>query len=381
MRTKKTYKDHLKDGVPMSEDKKKFHKSWGPEECITELKHLASNDPGKVLTRNYVRVNSNMSESTWNRYFGTFEEFKRQAGIKLTRQQHAVERDIAKHASVDHYKELDTRHDWGENYSRTSGSKEKVILVGADFHDMHIDPFFLRVFLDTAERLQPTDVCLNGDIYDLPEFSSYAVDPRLWNPGKRVRFVHDKILSPLREISDTMNIDMLEGNHEYRLARESANFTNALTIMEDVHGKDLRWLLGLDKFEINYISKASAATFTKGHIKKELRKNWKVYYDSVLAHHYPIGQRMGMPGWHGHHHKHIVWPHFNPTFGPYEWHQVGAGHIRSATYTNADDMWQNGFLIAYVNSSTKQSIFEYIQVTDMAISGGKFYRRKKSEQY
>ena len=62
--------------------------------------------------------------------------------------------------------------------------------------------------------------------------------------------------------------------------------------MEDVHGKDLRWLLGLDKYEINYISKAGAATFTKGHIKKELRKNWKVYYDSVLAHHYPIGQRI-----------------------------------------------------------------------------------------
>ena len=40
-------------------------------------------------------------------------------------------------------------------------------------------------------------------------------------------------------------------------------------------------------YEINYISKAGAATFTKGHIKKELRKNWKVYYDSVLAHHYP----------------------------------------------------------------------------------------------
>ena len=158
MAKNKTYKDRLKDGVPMSEDKKKFHKDWGPEECVNELQRLANAEPGKVLTRNYVRVNSNMSESTWNRYFGTFEEFKRQAGIKLTRQQHAVERTVAKHASIDHYKELDERHDWGNNYRRISKSKEKVILVASDIHDINVDPFFLRVFLDTAKRLNPTDV-------------------------------------------------------------------------------------------------------------------------------------------------------------------------------------------------------------------------------
>ena len=378
---KATYKDNLKDGVPLSENIAKFHKDWGPAECIAELRRLTEAEPDKVMTRNYVRVNSIMSESTWNRYFGTFEEFKRQAGIKLTRQQHGLERHIAKHASVDHYKELGNRHLWGDDYRHISKSKEKVILIGSDFHDMHVDPFFLRVFIDTAKRLLPTDICLAGDTFDLPEFGHYAVDPRNWKPGERVKFVHNKILKPLREISDTMNIDMLEGNHEFRLARESADFTSALALMEDVHDKDLRWFLGLDKFEVNYISKAAAATFTKANITKELRKNWKVYYDSVLAHHYPIGRNMGMPGFHGHHHKHCVYPHYSPTFGAYEWHQLGAGHDRSATYTNADDMWQNGFMIAYVNPSTKKSVFEYIAVTDMAVSGGKMYRRRASERY
>jgi hypothetical protein len=363
----------------MSEDQSKFHESWGPEDCINELRRLAEENKNKVLTRNYVRVNSNMSESTWNRYFGAFEEFKRQAGIKLTRQQHAHERAIAKHASIDHYRNLNDRHDWGTDYVKDSKSNEKVVLVASDFHDIHVDPFFLRVFLDVAKRVDPTDICLAGDVFDLPEWSSYAVDPRHWDPAARIKFAHSKILKPLRENCADSNIDMLEGNHEYRLVREGVDATRAL--VNDLHGMDTRKLLGLDKFEINYISKANAATFTKANIKKELRKNWKVYYNAALVHHFPIGKRMGMPGCHGHHHKHIAWPGFNPVQGAYEWHQLGAGHSRSATYTNADDMWQNGFLIMYINDNTKSVNFEYIQITDFAIAGGKKYRRQESEHY
>ncbi len=378
---KKTYKDNLVDGVPMSEDKAKFHEDWGPEDCVSELRGLAEEYPDKVISRNFCRVNSRMSESTWNRYFGTFTEFKRQAGITLTRQQHKKERDIAKHASVDHYRELDERQNWGEDYIKDSSRRDKTILIGSDLHDIECDKFYLRVFLDVAKRLDPTDICLNGDIFDLPEFGSYSVDPRNWKPGERIKFVHDELFKPLRESCPDTNIDLLEGNHEYRLAREGADFTNAIALLEDVHGKDLRWLLGLDKYEINYISKAKAATFTKGEMKKELQKNWKVYYDTCIAHHFPIGQRMGMPGWHGHHHKHIQWPHYSPVYGAYEWHQLGAGHIRYASYTHADDMWQNGFMIAYVLPATKRVNFEYIQVSDFAVAGGKFYYRNKDERF
>jgi|TARA_B100002003_G_scaffold56198_1_gene51681 hypothetical protein len=375
----RTYKDRLRDGVPMSENLSKLQKGWGPEDCIGELKRLANENESKVLTRNYVRVNSVMSESTWNRYFGTFEEFKRQAGVKLTKQQHARETSIAKHASVDHYRNLNDRHNWGDDYSKDSKSNEKVILVGSDFHDNHVDKFFLRVFLDVAKRLNPSDICLAGDIFDLPEWGSYAVDPRNWDPAGRVRFVHSSVLKPLRESCPDSNIDMLEGNHEYRLVREGVDATKAL--INGLHGMGTREILGLDKFEINYIAKANAATFTSANIKKELRKNWKVYYETALIHHFPIGKRMGMPGCHGHHHKHLVWPGFSPQYGPYEWHQIGAGHERTATYTNADDMWQNGFLIMYLNTKSKSVNFEYIQVTDFAIAGGKKYRRTASEIY
>ena len=375
----KGYKAHLHDGLPFAEDSSKFDPNATEEDCIREINKLAKEYPEKVLTRNFFRVNSKMSEATWNRYFGTFLEFKRQAGITLTRQQNATERAIAKHASEDHYLELNERHDWGEDYVKDSSRKEKSILVLSDLHDKHIDRFYLRVILDTARRLEPTDICLNGDIYDLPEFSSYQVDPRNWDPAGRIMFVRDEILKPLRNAAPEANMDLIEGNHEFRLAREGSNSSAALAVYEGVHGKDLRYMLGLDDFEVNYISKANAKAFTKGNIKSELSKSWKVYYGSVLAHHFPIGKTFGMPGWHGHHHKHIVYPQFSPVFGPYEWHQIGAGHVRSASYTNADDRWQNGFMIAYVNPETKSSIFEYIQVTDMAVVGGKFYYRNKDE--
>ena len=37
------------------------------------------------------------------------------------------------------------------------------VIVGSDFHSWFVDPFALRVFLDTIEMVQPDIVVLNGD--------------------------------------------------------------------------------------------------------------------------------------------------------------------------------------------------------------------------
>jgi hypothetical protein len=87
---------------------------------------------------------------------------------------------------------------------------------------------------------------------------------------------------------------------------------------------------------------------------------------------------MNMPGVNGHHHRHQVWPHFNPMFGAYEWHQMGCGHKRDASYC-AGEKWHMGFMIAHIDTQTKQVVSEYIQVTDLAVVGGRFYHREPSE--
>lgn len=366
--------------VPMSEDSSRFMEHWGPQECIDELRRIASIDEDKVVTRNYFRTHSNISESTWNRYFGTFLEFKRQAGITLSRQQHQLERHIAKHASVDHYRQLNIeRQDWGDAYVRENNKRFKTILTCSDLHDIEIDPFYLRVLIDTAERVQPDVISLVGDIFDLPEFGKYGVDPREWDVVGRIKFAHERILAPLREACPDAQIDFIEGNHEARLLRQLADATPALrAVLSDLHGFTVAKLLGLEQFEINYIAKADLAAFTKRDFEKELSSNYKVYWDTVLCHHFPHARNMGLPGVNGHHHKHQVWSEFNPVYGAYEWHQLGAGHKRSASYCEGE-RWHNGFALINVDTQTRSTCFDYVSVTDFAVAGGKWHYRNPSE--
>lgn len=366
--------------TPMSEDVSKFIGTWTQEDCIAELRRIAEIDTEKVVSRNYFRNHSKISESTWNRFFGTFEEFKRQAGIKLSRQQHGMELAVAKHASVDHYRKMNVeRMDWADRYIKSDTKRFKTILTCSDLHDREIDLFFLRVLIDTAKRSQPDVICLVGDVFDLPEFGRYGVDPREWDVVGRIKFVHDHILAPLREACPDAQIDMLEGNHEARLLRHLADETPAMrAVLSDLHGFTVGKLLGLEQFQINYVAKADLAAFTKRDFEKEISSNYKVYWESVICHHFPYARNMGLPGVNGHHHSHQVWPMFSPIYGAYEWHQLGSGHKRSASYCEGEK-WHNGFALIHVDTQTRSTVFDYLAITDFACVGGKFYHRDPNE--
>lgn len=367
--------------APLSETLlEKDHTPRSAQACVQILQKMAKDEPERVITRNYFRVNSPIAESVWNAHFGTFEEFKRAAGIILTRQQHAHERKIAKHASVDHYRRLGAeRSDWGEKYLRPSNRRFQIGMFCSDLHDKEIDPFFLRVWLDTVARVQPEKIGFVGDVLDLPEFGKYGVDPREWDPAGRIKFAIDNIWKPTRLAAPNAEIDEIEGNHEYRILRHFADATPALkTVLADLHGMDMRKLFKLDELEINWVGQADLACFTEADIKDELKRNYRVYWDAFLAYHYPDGRNMGMPGCNGHHHNHFVWSEFNKTYGSYEWHQMGAGHRRHASYT-LGEKWSNGFLIVHCDTKKKLVNHEYIQITDMASVGGKLYVRDPSE--
>lgn len=365
--------------VPLSEHTDKF-KHWSDRHCVEELLRVQLLSPDQEITRNYFRNHSQISDSVWSAHFGTFEEFKRQSGLKLTRQQHGHERNIARHVSVDHYRKLNERLDWDEKYVRDNGKRFKTILTCSDLHDIEIDPFYLRVLIDTARRVQPDIICFVGDIFDLPEFGKYGVDPREWDVVGRIKFAHENIFKPLREACPDAQFDFVEGNHEARLLRHLADATPALrSVLSDLHGFTVSKLFGLEQFEINYIAKADLASWSKSDFDKELRNNYKIYFDTVMCHHFPHARNMGLPGVNGHHHSHQVWSMFNPIYGPYEWHQMGAGHIRSASYCEGEK-WHNGFALINVDTQTRSTAFDYIQITDFAISGGKWYHRDMVEE-
>jgi hypothetical protein len=373
--------DEVSDGpVPMSENPAEFHEDWTADDCIERLRQVAGAHPEKVITRNFFRVTSGISESTWNRYFGTFEEYKRQAEITLSRHAHGLERAIAKHASVSRKKDLnEQKQGWEGRFLRPSGNRFQTALICSDIHDIHCDPFYRRLLIDTARRAQPEKIVIDGDLYDLPEFSKYGQDPREFNPLERIRWVQ-AFLRELRDAAPNAEIILIEGNHEYRLLRHLSEQTPALkVILSDLHGFTVSRLLGLDEFGINLIARADLASFNERDIRTELRKNYVVLWDALLFGHYPEMRSMGYPGANGHHHKHIVTPGYSPTFGPFEWHQMGSGYVREASYC-AGEKWGNGFLLAHCDTHKKRSQFEYADVShEHAVIGGLFYERTEAE--
>ncbi|WP_251569558.1 metallophosphoesterase [Parasutterella muris] len=587
----------------LSEDISFFKAGYTKDDCIEELQKVQKENEEKFITRNFYRNHTQTSDSTWNRFFGTFEEFKRQAGLTLTRPQQQLEKDIAKHASRDAYKAFnEERQHYEGKYLKPNSNRFKTVLIASDLHDVECDKFFLRTFLDVAKRAQPDVICIGGDLFDLPEFGKYSVDPREWNVVNRIKFVHDEVLKPMRKVAPNSQIDLIEGNHECisldtevltdkgwvlapnlrldmkvasfsqseeklhfenpialkglklvqavlvegtlanecvslshnifldgklqpvkqferkgfranrkklvmnlehkdstplsdvlamiegtkpvdfgammkvsaetlkeleshlsekyftlgraytmpskevaealqiayvlhgtpcvvkemkkewrinilerslnafcsveradrqtvvavqtvdgtlitkrggvvnftgncRLIKHLAEATPALrAVLSDLHGFTISKLLGLDEYEVNYIAKADLRAWSKRDEEKELANNYKVYYDSFLVHHLPQARDMGMPGCHGHHHKHIVWSSFSPTYGTYEWHQLGCGHKRSASYCEGEK-WGLGFGLVHIDTKTKATNFEYIPVTNFAIAGGKWYER------
>jgi len=166
--------------IPYSEDEEKY-KDWTPQQCLEELQRIVRANPDKAISRNFFRVFSSISESTWNKHFGTFHEFKRQAGVILSRHQHKHERHVARHASVDQMRDLTVeKKKYEGKYEKPNDKRWQDILVGSDIHDIDCDPFWRRTFIDTAKRLQPEIICLNGDVFDLPEFSRFTQDPSEW---------------------------------------------------------------------------------------------------------------------------------------------------------------------------------------------------------
>jgi hypothetical protein len=371
----------LRNGVPLSEDERKFRKGWTAADCVKELQRVCDIDTTKVITRNHFRVYSDISESTWNRYFGTFLEYKRQANIILSRHAHRLERDIAKHASADTLRQVNAaRQGWESKYLRPANKRFQTALVFSDVHDKACDPFYRRVLMDTAARVQPEKIVLNGDIFDAPEFSKHVQDPREFDVLGRIRWVH-KFLAELRAAAPNAEMTFVEGNHELRLMRHMGEQTPALmVVLADLHGFTVPKLLGLDQFELNYVARADITAWTEQAVRVQLRKNYvTLWQNSLLFGHYPEMRSMGIPGANGHHHKHIVTPFYSPTYGPAEWHQLGSGHTREASYC-AGEKWGLGFLLAHVDTHSKRSQFEYIDVSHPhAFVGGKFFQRKASE--
>ncbi len=352
------------------------------DDLVNELITLTKSytEEGRIITRNFFREQTGIPDSHWEKHFGTFTKFKIASGLSPSKHETSILNDIAKHVSVDNYRSLNVeKSSWEGSFLRPSDKKYQSLIVVSDIHDINCDLFYYRLLLETVNRVQPERIILNGDIFDFPEFSKYTNDPREYAVVERIKWVH-KFLEDLRSNSPNSQIDLIEGNHEYRLLRHLSESSPGIkTILSDLHGWTIPELLGLKKFEVNFYARADLGAFNKTDINSELSKNYIIVNDQVLFHHFPQGKDMGYPGCNGHHHKHIVWNSFSPRFGSFEWHQIGCGHKRQASYTPGEK-WSNGFLIVHLDTKTFKTQFDYIDCSyNHCFIGGKFYERKEME--
>ena len=350
-------------------------------EIISDIKRVASMYDGEspYVTRTFYRENGNYSDRQIQNVFGSFREARRAAGEEDTRAQAGFLLQVAKHNAHDNMRAMNIdKIDYGNRYLKPSGTRFQTIVVGSDLHDKNCDPFWRRVFVDHIKRVKPDIIVLNGDIYDLPEFGKYDVDPREWDVVGRIAWVH-AFLKEVREAAPDAQIDFIEGNHEHRLLRHLSEASPALkVVLSDLHGFTVPKLLGLDEFEIRYVARADLATFNKGDLAKELGKNYEVYFNCFMTDHFPTGAARGVPGVNGHHHRYNSTTYYSHKYGSYRWDQLGCGHVAKATYCDAEQ-WNLGFMTIHVDTQRELPVMNYHFISDFAEIGGKFYHRESSE--
>lgn len=348
------------------------------DELIRIVRELKLADPSKFITRTYFRTFTKIPDRAWTHIFGTFEEFVRQAKFSLSRHQHKMEKQVAAHKSRDHYEYANERHGWGAEYLNKNKGRVLVNVVFSDTHDKLIDPFFKRVLVDSCRRIKPDRVIMNGDLFDLAEFGRFTIDPRDWDVVGRIKVVHE-LIADLRDACPDAEFWFLEGNHEFRLLKHLMDNTPAMrAVLADLHGWDTKTLLGLEEFEINYVSKADLKASKVGEINKEVQKSYKIFDDCYAVGHYKM-LNLGMDGINGHDHKFQAWPVRRIKGGAATWIQNGCGHVIDADYCNAEQIWNQGFTVTSIDTLHKSVNQNYIPITNIAEVGGEFYYREEGE--
>ncbi len=263
------------------------------------------------------------------------------------------------------------------------GKKDDLlVLIASDFHAQYTDKFAMRVFLDTAKRMQPDVVMLNGDVLDLYDLSRFSKDPTAArNVQGEINYVVNGIFKPLREACPDAQIDFGEGNHEWRLVNYLMTDAPGLAGLDCLEFGNL---FHLDDFEINLVARKA---FRKTVIKSRNRfENYAIYGANALlvTHGSCTGsnpakaelERWGMNGVSGHMHKPSSYTGGSGLTGAKHWNVLGcmARTALSKQYMEAPAQWINGFGYAEIHGRTCQTTQVTIQDGFCSVAGQRYLR-------
>jgi hypothetical protein len=330
-----------------------------------------------TVTRAFYEKNGTYKYTEATSLFGTWIEAMTYCGVRDSRAVAKYHRDIAKHNSLDEVREFYHAQVLpnADNFIRkTKKTGYETAIIGSDFHDIDTCPFAIDVMVDTVERYDPKFLILNGDVFDEYEFSRFDKDPRLCDVAKRFDFVKEKIFRRLREAAPDAQIDLIIGNHEYRVLKMLSGSQPYLKdLLGNVMGLSLADMFGLSEFGINLVCKLDLATWSKVEENAELRKNYKVYNGFYTACH-DKDWNFGTPGTNGHTHRPSIRTKANIPHGIYSWMNTPAMCTTDADYIHGPITASTGFGMAHFDL-TRQKVNQTFFITSDGFVeiGGKFY--------
>ena len=187
-----------------------------PQDIIDDVLRVYKTRENKVTEATYKQF-GRYSKDVWGSIWHRFVSLQKAAGIKVNRHQLRTDGKLARYAEDEIYANMDNQRKRMEDiYNVEVEGKYATILCGSDFHDKFCDPFFRRVFIETARQMQPDIISLVGDMLDMYEFSSYHKSSEWINVQESFVWLTE-FLRDLREACPDTQIDFLEGNHELRM--------------------------------------------------------------------------------------------------------------------------------------------------------------------
>jgi predicted phosphodiesterase len=321
-------------------------------------------------------------DSQWLHHFGNFTNFKIQAGLldntHIVRHQKEYDSCIVKYdnnASL--HKLNEKKYEYAEKYLRPDNKRFQTLLVASDFHGTLCDPFLRACFIDTAIRANPSHVVLNGDVIDCEEFSTHSRnDPRRHRLVEEFKWLDDFLCDIRTALPDTQ-ITYISGNHSNRVLRHLSNESPFIKeLLADVHGFTFAKLLGLDKYEINFVSKDDLTVYKESAVRQEVNKNYIVCHDVLAIGHTPQIKKLQMNSIHGHLHQLTLQTGYSYSNGQYSHLGLGCMCMVDAHYAENVAHWNQSFALVHIDTHKKGLQFEVLDCTgDSVMIGGKFLQR------
>lgn len=360
---------------------KRYDHTITTAQCENDLRRVQNLFPLKNLAEVDYLEHGLYSQDTWQRHYGTWLAFQRAAGVKLALPAVRYNSQVAKHVNLDVYRNYYEKSVLP--YANLYGQPRKTgrfvdMVVGSDFHDKKSDPFALGVFLDTCKEMQPTDILLNGDIFDNYEFSRYDKDPRVADVVGAFQFVKKHIFAPLRNACPESRIIFMIGNHDWRVQKILAEGNPYIKeLLSDVMGLTLADVFGIHEFEINLVTKWDlnfAATGQKA-IEKQLRRNYKVFYDCYVAAHIK-DYGFGLSGTSGHIHRGLFDTSKTEAAGHVSWMTTPSICRVEEDYVEGLDKAWNGFGVVNIDTAKDAVVQQLVMIPgDFTVVNGRRYVR------